>query len=185
MARVDVKIVLLGQQSVGESHTDGLSELSELCIQSLTGSGLRYFISILALAGKSCLLDRYVNGFFEGQPRNTIGAAFAAKKVCPTACKHSSLFAGARAEPNCSAAHRTALDSSMHFASHVRSQVLFYAFNDRSQYRVAAPCLLASGTQLALNDSRASAACTIVAVKLPLSALLQAVNRASSKHSTG
>ncbi|DBA94866.1 TPA: Ras-related protein Rab-24 [Trebouxia sp. C0004] len=47
MARVDVKIVLLGQQSIG----------------------------------KSCLLDRYITGFFEGQHKNTIGAAFAAKKV--------------------------------------------------------------------------------------------------------
>ena len=32
-------------------------------------------------AGKSCLLDRYVTGIFERQPKNTIGAAFAAKKV--------------------------------------------------------------------------------------------------------
>ncbi|KAL3162934.1 Ras- protein Rab-24 [Trebouxia sp. C0010 RCD-2024] len=47
MARVDVKVVLLGQQSVG----------------------------------KSCLLDRYITGIFEGQAKNTIGAAFAAKKV--------------------------------------------------------------------------------------------------------
>ncbi|KAK9834963.1 hypothetical protein WJX81_000121 [Elliptochloris bilobata] len=47
MARVDVKVVLLGQQSVG----------------------------------KSCLVDRYINNAFEAKQKNTIGAAFAAKKV--------------------------------------------------------------------------------------------------------
>ncbi|KAK9816502.1 hypothetical protein WJX72_001178 [[Myrmecia] bisecta] len=47
MAKVDLKVVLLGSQSVG----------------------------------KSCLVDRYINGLFEGTPRNTIGAAFAAKKI--------------------------------------------------------------------------------------------------------
>ena len=31
--------------------------------------------------GKTCLLDRYVNDSFEPTPKNTIGAAFAAKKV--------------------------------------------------------------------------------------------------------
>lgn len=31
--------------------------------------------------GKTCLLDRYVNNSFEQSPKNTIGAAFAAKKV--------------------------------------------------------------------------------------------------------
>lgn len=31
--------------------------------------------------GKTCLLDRYVNDQFESAPKNTIGAAFAAKKV--------------------------------------------------------------------------------------------------------
>ncbi|BDA42634.1 Ras-related protein Rab-24 [Coccomyxa sp. Obi] len=47
MAKVDVKVVLLGQQSVG----------------------------------KSCLVDRYINSIFELTPKNTIGAAFAAKKI--------------------------------------------------------------------------------------------------------
>lgn len=36
----------------------------------------------VTITGKSCLLDRYISGIFEGQPKNTIGAAFAAKKVC-------------------------------------------------------------------------------------------------------
>jgi GTPase SAR1 family protein len=31
--------------------------------------------------GKTCLLDRYVNDSFEPSAKNTIGAAFAAKKV--------------------------------------------------------------------------------------------------------
>ena len=31
--------------------------------------------------GKSCLVDRYINSTFEEAPKNTIGAAFAAKKV--------------------------------------------------------------------------------------------------------
>ncbi|KAK9909648.1 hypothetical protein WJX75_005576 [Coccomyxa subellipsoidea] len=47
MAKVDLKVVLLGQQSVG----------------------------------KSCLVDRYINSIFENTPKNTIGAAFAAKKI--------------------------------------------------------------------------------------------------------
>mmetsp|Transcript_33264 Transcript_33264/g.94238 ORF Transcript_33264/g.94238 Transcript_33264/m.94238 type:complete len:237 (-) Transcript_33264:285-995(-) len=47
MARVDIKVVLLGQQNVG----------------------------------KSCLVDRYINSTFDSQQKNTIGAAFAAKRV--------------------------------------------------------------------------------------------------------
>mmetsp|Transcript_33985 Transcript_33985/g.85599 ORF Transcript_33985/g.85599 Transcript_33985/m.85599 type:complete len:227 (+) Transcript_33985:658-1338(+) len=47
MARVDVKVVCLGQQNVG----------------------------------KSCLVDRYINSTFDSQQKNTIGAAFAAKRV--------------------------------------------------------------------------------------------------------
>ena len=39
-------------------------------------------------AGKSCLLDRYITGIFEGQAKNTIGAAFAAKKVCAVLTCH-------------------------------------------------------------------------------------------------
>lgn len=33
------------------------------------------------VTGKSCLVDRYINGAFEATQKNTIGAAFAAKKV--------------------------------------------------------------------------------------------------------
>lgn len=47
MARVDVKVCLLGSSGVG----------------------------------KTCLLDRYINNSFEPSPKNTIGAAFAAKKA--------------------------------------------------------------------------------------------------------
>ena len=32
-------------------------------------------------AGKSCLLDRYVTGAFEADAKNTVGTAFAAKRV--------------------------------------------------------------------------------------------------------
>ena len=31
--------------------------------------------------GKTCLVDRYINSTFETAPKNTIGVAFAAKKV--------------------------------------------------------------------------------------------------------
>eukprot|EP00899_Mesostigma_viride_P017687 jgi/Mesvir1/2591/Mv13007-RA.1 len=47
MANVDLKVVLLGKQSVG----------------------------------KSCLVDRYLNSKFLDAPKNTIGAAFGAKRV--------------------------------------------------------------------------------------------------------
>ena len=47
MARVDVKVCLLGSSGVG----------------------------------KTCLLDRYISNQFEPTPKNTIGAAFAAKRV--------------------------------------------------------------------------------------------------------
>ena len=48
----------------------------------------------LQSVGKSCLLDRYINSTFEETPKNTIGAAFAAKKVGARdsipACRRSS-----------------------------------------------------------------------------------------------
>lgn len=62
-----------------------------------------YFLGVLnqkphlqrpCFVGKSCLLDRFINGLFEGHPRNTIGAAFAAKKVW-SPCTINRLLVGA------------------------------------------------------------------------------------------
>ena len=71
-----LQVVLLGQQSVGE--------FQPLC----NGLHCQWLLNVLKgskcgdlPAGKTCLVDRYINSTFETAPKNTIGVAFAAKKV--------------------------------------------------------------------------------------------------------
>lgn len=130
MARVDIKVVLLGQQNVGGLSHSGLLDLPPLqplvpcpslpttcrpvpvvlsrhsshirpcdiiwvCERWIVRPGQAPVASFESgwrhsssqglypfhFAGKSCLVDRYINQAFDCHQKNTIGAAFAAKRV--------------------------------------------------------------------------------------------------------
>ena len=58
---------------------------SSVSWQSMQTQSQRFTLPALSCAssaGKSCLVDRYINNAFECKQKNTIGAAFAAKKAC-------------------------------------------------------------------------------------------------------
>ena len=90
------------------------------------------------------MLDRYITGFFEGQPKNTIGAAFAAKKVTRTSVTFK-------------------LQTCR--ATHGHAEVLRDGWC-RSHCRTDALYLLEYGIQLVQSGFRASAECIIMVVGL-------------------
>ena len=81
-AYISLQVVLLGQQSVGTVVADPRFSLLVSTIMMATQQAIGCaFHSGAVTAGKTCLVDRYINSTFETAPKNTIGVAFAAKKV--------------------------------------------------------------------------------------------------------